>query len=39
VLEDIAVENLNAGNLPESPEGMEITRIDVLARLASKGKR
>jgi Fur family iron response transcriptional regulator len=39
VLEDIAVENLNAENLPEPPEGMEITRIDMLVRLAPKPKR
>ena len=35
-LEDIAVENLKVENLPEPPEGWEVTRIDVLVRLAPK---
>jgi len=35
-LEDIAAENLKVENLPEPPEGWEITRIDVLVRLAPK---
>jgi Fur family transcriptional regulator, iron response regulator len=35
-LEDIPVENLEVGNLPEPPEGWEVSRIDVLVRLAPK---
>ena len=35
-LEDIAAENLTVENLPEPPEGWEVTRIDVLVRLAPK---
>ncbi|MGO9485922.1 MAG: iron response transcriptional regulator IrrA [Rhodomicrobium sp.] len=36
VLEDIGTEDLKVENLPEPPEGWEITRIDVLVRLAPK---
>jgi Fur family iron response transcriptional regulator len=36
VLADIDTPNLNVENLPEPPEGYEITRIDVLVRLAPK---
>ncbi len=35
-LADIEVADLKVQNLPEPPEGMEITRIDVLVRLAPK---
>ncbi|MGA7326894.1 MAG: iron response transcriptional regulator IrrA [Rhodomicrobium sp.] len=35
-LEDIETNGLSVENLPEAPEGMEITRIDVLVRLAPK---
>ncbi len=35
-LEDIETDGLSVENLPEAPEGMEITRIDVLVRLAPK---
>ena len=34
VLVDIDTANIKVENLPEPPEGMEITRIDVLVRLA-----
>ncbi len=37
-LADIEVADLKVQNLPEPPEGMEITRIDVLVRLAPKRK-
>jgi Fur family transcriptional regulator, iron response regulator len=36
VLADIDVPDLSVENLPEPPEGFEITRIDVLVRLAPK---
>jgi Fur family iron response transcriptional regulator len=36
VLADIDSAGLNVENLPEPPAGMEITRIDVLVRLAPK---
>lgn len=36
VLADIDAANLSVENLPEPPEGMEISRIDVLVRLAPK---
>ena len=35
-LVDIDVPDLTVENLPEPPEGMEITRIDVLVRIAPK---
>ncbi len=35
-LADIDVPSLNIGNLPEPPEGFEISRIDVLVRLTPK---
>jgi Fur family iron response transcriptional regulator len=37
-LEDIDVPNLNVENLPEPPEGYEISRVDVLVRLSPKKK-
>jgi Fur family transcriptional regulator, iron response regulator len=36
VLADIEVPDVKVENLPEPPEGMEITRIDVLVRLAPR---
>ncbi len=36
VLVDIDTADLKVENLPEPPEGMEVTRIDVLVRLAPK---
>ncbi len=39
VLEDIAVDELKVDNLPEPPEGWEISRIDVLVRLAPKSRK
>jgi len=36
ILEDIDVPNLNIENLPQPPEGYEISRIDVLVRLVPK---
>jgi len=38
-LVDIDVPDLTVENLPEPPEGMEITRIDVLVRIAPKRER
>jgi Fur family iron response transcriptional regulator len=38
-LVDIDVPDLSVENLPEPPEGMEITRIDVLVRIAPKRER
>jgi Fur family iron response transcriptional regulator len=38
-LADIDVPDLKVENLPEPPEGMEITRIDVLVRVAPKRQR
>jgi Fur family transcriptional regulator, iron response regulator len=38
VLVDIETNNLKLENLPKAPEGMEITRIDVLVRLAPVAK-
>ncbi len=37
VLVDIEPANIRVENLPKPPEGMEITRIDVLVRLAPSG--
>lgn len=37
VLMDIESGELSVDNLPQPPEGMEITRVDVLVRLAPKG--
>lgn len=36
ILMDIETSNLAIENLPQPPEGMEITRIDVLVRLAPR---
>jgi Fur family iron response transcriptional regulator len=36
VLEDIDVPNLSVENLPQPPEGYEITRVDILVRLSPK---
>ncbi len=36
VLVDIDAVNVSVDNLPEPPEGMEITRVDVLVRLAPR---
>ena len=36
VLMDIATNGLNVEGLPEPPEGMEVSRIDVLVRLVEK---
>jgi len=33
---DIPVSNLEIGNLPEAPEGMEIAHVDVIIRLREK---
>ena len=33
---DIPVSNLTIGNLPEPPEGMEISHVDVVIRLRAK---
>ena len=33
---DIPVSNLQIGNLPEAPEGMEIAHVDVIIRLREK---
>ncbi|WP_117192843.1 iron response transcriptional regulator IrrA [Rhizobium terrae] len=33
---DIPVSNLEIGNLPEAPEGMEIAHVDVVIRLREK---
>jgi Fur family iron response transcriptional regulator len=38
-LVDIDVPDLSVENLPEPPEGMEITRVDVLVRIAPKRGR
>jgi Fur family iron response transcriptional regulator len=38
-LVDIDLPDLSVENLPEPPEGMEITRIDVLVRIAPKRER
>jgi Fur family iron response transcriptional regulator len=38
-LVDIDVPDLSVENLPEPPEGMEITRIDILVRIAPKRER
>ncbi len=38
VLEDIETPNLNVENLPEPPDGYEISRIDVLVRLVPKDR-
>lgn len=35
---DIPVNNLQIGNLPEPPEGMEIAHVDVVIRLRRKGR-
>ena len=35
-LEDIHVEELSVENLPEPPEGWEVSRVDVLVRLVPK---
>ena len=34
---DIPGAHVNVGRLPEAPEGMEITRVDVIVRLRKKG--
>ena len=34
---DIPGAHVNVGRLPEAPEGMEITRVDVIVRLRAKG--
>ena len=34
---DIPGAQVNVGRLPEAPEGMEITRVDVIVRLRAKG--
>lgn len=39
VLVDIEPANISVENLPKPPEGMEITRIDVLVRLAPSGEK
>lgn len=39
VLTDIAVGELAVDGLPEPPEGMEVSRIDVLVRLVNKKSR
>ena len=36
---DIPVSNLEIGNLPEPPEGMEIAHVDVVIRLRKKRDR
>ncbi|MDX3928280.1 MAG: Fur family transcriptional regulator [Shinella sp.] len=36
---DIPVSNLEIGNLPEPPEGMEIAHVDVIIRLRPKRTR
>ncbi|KGD98263.1 iron response transcriptional regulator IrrA [Rhizobium sp. YS-1r] len=33
---DIPVSNLEIGNLPEAPEGMEVAHVDVIIRLREK---
>jgi Fur family iron response transcriptional regulator len=38
-LVDIDVPDLSVDHLPEPPEGMEITRVDVLVRIAPKRER
>ncbi len=38
-LEDIAAGDLPDGNLPEPPEGWEISRVDVLVRLTPKPRK
>jgi Fe2+/Zn2+ uptake regulation proteins len=35
---DIPVSNIEIGNLPEPPEGMEIAHVDVIIRLRHKAK-
>lgn len=35
---DIPISNIEIGNLPEPPEGMEIAHVDVIIRLRSKAK-
>ncbi|OAP41411.1 Fur family transcriptional regulator [Sinorhizobium glycinis] len=36
---DIPVSNIRIGNLPEPPEGMEISHVDVVVRLRRKTQR
>ncbi|AUX74869.1 MULTISPECIES: iron response transcriptional regulator IrrA [Sinorhizobium] len=36
---DIPVSNIQIGNLPEAPEGMEISHVDVVVRLRRKTHR
>ncbi|WOS62985.1 iron response transcriptional regulator IrrA [Sinorhizobium fredii] len=36
---DIPVSNIQIGNLPEPPEGMEISHVDVVVRLRRKTQR
>ncbi|ACP27301.1 putative ferric uptake regulator, FUR family [Sinorhizobium fredii NGR234] len=36
---DIPVSNIQIGNLPEPPEGMEISHVDVVVRLRRKSQR
>ena len=36
---DIPVSNIQIGNLPEPPEGMEISHVDVVVRLRPKTQR
>ncbi len=36
---DIPVSNIQIGNLPEPPEGMEISHVDVVIRLRHKSER
>lgn len=36
---DIPVSNIQIGNLPEPPEGMEISHVDVVVRLRRKSHR
>jgi Fe2+/Zn2+ uptake regulation proteins len=35
---DIPISNIEIGNLPEAPEGMEISHVDVVIRLREKKK-